>query len=185
MKNIIPTEIIESRIFLIRKRKVMLDSHLAELYGVSTKALNQAVKRNRDRFPTDFMFRLNETETEIIWSQITTGFQKKVFSRSQIVTLKRGQNVKYLPHVFTEQGVAMLSSILKSKRAVQVNIMIMRTFVKLREIMATHVDLSRKIDELERKYGKHEKYIQAIFKIIKQLLEPPPEKIEPKRPMGF
>jgi hypothetical protein len=209
MKNIIPAEIIENRIFLIRKRKVMLDSHLAELYGVSTKALNQAVKRNRDRFPADFMFQLNRGEAKEMWSHFVTTSKTMIFSRSRFVTLNRSRIVtgsqgranlrsqivtssyggrRSLPYAFTEQGVAMLSSVLKSKRAVQVNIMIMRTFVKLREIMATHIDLARKINELEQKYSKHDKYLRAIFKLIKQLLEPLPEPIdlEPKKPpIGF
>lgn len=170
MKNIIPAEVVESRIFLVRKRKVMLDSHLAELYGVTTKALNQAVKRNRDRFPADFMFQLTKIEAEeFLRSQFVTSSQANEISRSQFVTLKHGKNIKYLPYVFTEQGVAMLSSILKSSRAVQVNILIMRTFVKLREIMATHIDLAQKIESLESKYAKHDKHIQAIFKLIKDL----------------
>jgi hypothetical protein len=181
MKNLIPAEVVENKIFLIRKRKVMLDMHLAELYGVSTKALNQAVKRNRDRFPSDFMFQLNESEAREISmsnrSQLVTSSLKANSSRSQFVTLKRGKNIKYFPYAFTEQGVAMLSSVLKSKRAVQVNIMIMRAFVKLREIMTTHIELAHKVDELEQKYSKHDKYIQAIFKIIKQLLEPSPEPV--------
>jgi hypothetical protein len=175
MKNIIPTEIIENRIFLIRKRRVMLDSHLAELYGVSTFRLNEAVKRNRKRFPSDFMFQLDKTEANCLTSQIA------------ISNSGRGGR-RTLPYVFTEQGIAMLSSVLRSERAVQVNIMIMRTFVKLREIMATHIDLARKIDALEQRYGKHDQHIQTIFKIIKQLLEPPlePTQREPdKPPIGF
>ena len=184
MRNIIPVEIIENRIFLIRKRKAMLDSHLAELYGVSTFRLNEAVKRNQKRFPVDFMFQLTQEETLFLRSQIVTSSLT-----SQIAMSKNGRGGRRtFPYVFTEQGVAMLSSVLRSERAVQVNIMIMRAFVKLREIMATHVDLARKIDELEKKYSKHDKYIQAIFKIIKQLLEPLPELTElesKKPPIGF
>ena len=165
----------------------MLDMHLAKLYGVSTKVLNQAVKRNRDRFPVDFIFQLTKGEADAMWSQIVT--TSHVLNRSQTVTgSQKHRNPDFLPYAFTEQGVAMLSSVLRSKRAVQVNIMIMRTFVKLREIMATHAGLARKIDELEQKYSKHDRHIQAIFRIIKQLLEPPPEPIDPepeKPPIGF
>ena len=126
--EIIPQEIIQQKIYYIRGEKVMFDSDLASLYGVETKALNRAVKRNIDRFPSDFMFRLNKREAEI-------------FSRCQNGTLKRGQNIKYFPHVFTEQGVAMLSSVLKSKRAIQVNIQIIRIFTHLRKILTTHKEL--------------------------------------------
>ncbi len=194
MKNIIPAEVVENRIFLVRKRKVMLDSHLAELYGVSTSALNQAVKRNRDRFPADFMFQLNKDEADAMWSQTVTTSeegnnpkaQNVILNRSQFVTgSQKHRDPKFLPYVFTEQGVAMLSSVLHSKRAVQVNILIMRTFVKLREIMATHIELAQKIESLESKYAKHDKYIQAIFKLIKDLLEPEIKAKKEKSPMGF
>lgn len=167
----------------------MLDSQLAELYGVSTKALNQAVKRNRDRFPGDFMFQLNKEELADWTSQLMTSKSTAKASnlKSQFVTSSYGGRRKF-PYAFTEQGVAMLSSVLKNKRAVQVNIMIMRAFVKLREIMATHLELAHKIESLETKYAKHDKHIQAIFRLIKELLAPPPEPIEPeseKSPMGF
>ena len=140
MKDIIPADMIEKKIYLIRGQKVMLDRDLAELYGVETRVLNQAVKRNVMRFPADFMFLLNDEEEEAL--------------RSQFVTLKkgRGQHRKYPTSVFTEQGVAMLSSVLNSERAVQVNIAIIRTFVKLREMMTSHKDLARKLKELEKKY---------------------------------
>lgn len=148
----------------------MLDSHLAGLYRVLTKNLNLAVRRNRDRFPEDFMFQLNEQEAE--------------FLRLQIATSNVGSGGRrYLPYVFTEQGVAMLSSVLKSKRAVQVNILIMRAFVKLREVMATHKELAHKIEALERKYHAHDKELQIVFEAIQKLLEPPP--IPPKRAIGF
>lgn len=167
----IPIEVIERRIMLLRGRKVMLDTDLAELYQVPTKALNQAVKRNLDRFPEDFMMKLSREEALLL--------------RSQIVTLAggRGKYPKYAPYAFTEQGVAMLSSVLKSKRAIHVNIVIMRAFVKLREIMATHKDLAHKIDALERKYQEHDKELQIVFKAIKKLLEPPP--VPPRRQIGF
>ncbi len=141
MKNIIPLELIEKRIYLVRGQKVMLDRDLAELYEVETRALNQAVRRNSDRFPEDFMFALDRKEIQNI-SQIV------ISSKGKKDTLKFSKSVL----VFTEQGVAMLSSVLHSKRAVQVNIAIMRTFAKLREMMATHKDLARKLEELEKKY---------------------------------
>jgi len=135
----------------------------------AVKVLNQAVKRNTKRFPGDFMFQLSWEEAES--------------SRSQIVTLKQGLNIKYLPYVFTEQGVAMLSSVLSSERAIQVNILIMRAFTKLREILLTHKELAVKIDALEKKYAEHDETIKGIFEAIKQLLGPPPAK--EKRIIGF
>ena len=154
----VPLERIAQKIYLVRGQKVMLDSDLAELYDVETRALNQAVKRNSGRFPDDFMFQLSWEEAQ-------------EFLRSQNVTLNRGQHLKYRPYVFTEQGVAMLSSILKSERAVEVNIAIVRTFVKMRELMATHADLARKIEAMEKKYDEQ---FQAVFKIIRQMLIPTP-----------
>jgi len=158
-------EAVATKILLVRGKKVMLDRDLAELYGVTTGALNQAVKRNRSRFPDDFMFQLGEGE-----------FLNLI---SQFVISKRGGTRK-LPYVFTEQGVAMLSTVLNSERAVQVNIVIMRAFVKLRELLLTHKEIADKIEELERKYQLHETDIQAIFEVIKKLLEPPPEPPKPR-----
>ena len=180
MKHLIPQEVIENKIYLIRGRKVMLSTHLAKLYDVKVKVLIQAVKRNIERFPEDFMFQLT-------WEEMQC-------SRSQIVTLndivKRGKNIKYLPYAFTEQGVAMLSSVLNSKRAIQVNMAIMRAFVRLREILLTHKDLAAKIAALELKYknqdmrlSEYDKSITAIFEAIRQLMAPPPEK--PRRMIGF
>ena len=163
----IPVEMIERRIFLIRRHKVMLDHDLAELYAVPTKALNQAVTRNLERFPEDFMFQLT-------WEESRT------LLRSQFVTLKRGQNIKYRPRAFTEQGVAMLSSVLRSQRAVQVNIAIIRAFVRLREILATHKDLARKLEAMERKYDAK---FKVVFDALRKLMEPPPEKT--RRAIGF
>ena len=157
---IVRAERIESRILLIRGHKVMLDSDLAELYGVSTKALVQAANRNKDRFPQDFMFQLSAQEFKSL--------------RSQIVTSKTGRGGRrYAPYAFTEQGVAMLSSVLRSKRAVIVNIQIMRAFVKLREILATHKELARKLAQLEKRIEGHDEEITAIFEAIRQLMEPP------------
>jgi len=166
-KSLIPVDRIEKAILLIRGQKVMLDADLAELYGVETRVLVQAVKRNLERFPEDFMFQLNKDDVD--------------FLRSQIVTLKkgRGQHSKYLPYAFTEQGVAMLSSVLRSRRAIQVNIEIMRAFIGLRQMLASHVELARKLDALEKKYDAQ---FKQVFEAIRQLMTPP----EPKRrPIGF
>lgn len=161
--SLIPTERTERAILPIRGHKVMLDSDLAKLYGVVTKVLNQAVRRNRRRFPDDFMFQLTSEEATAL--------------RSQFVTLKsgRGRHRKYRPFAFTEQGVAILSSVLRSARAIDVNIAIMRAFVHLREILASHKDLARKLDDLEKKYDAK---FQVVFEAIRQLMTPPPE---PKR----
>ncbi len=153
MKEIVPQEVIESNILMIRGHRVMLDRYLAELYGVPTKRLNEQVGRNITRFPDDFMFQLTKPEASSL--------------RSQNATLKRGQHFKYLPYVFTEQGVAMLSSVLNSDRAIQVNIAIMRTFVKLRQILSTHKELAYKLSELERKIDRLDVEIQAIFEAIR------------------
>jgi len=161
----IAVEVVATKILLMRGRKVMLDRDLAQLYGVTTGVLNQAVKRNRSRFPEDFMFQLKEEE-----------FSSLI---SQFVISKRGGTRK-LPYVFTEQGVAMLSTVLNSERAIQVNIAIMRAFVKLRELLLTHKELAQKLEELERKYQLHETDIQVIFEAIKKLLEPPDEPPKPR-----
>ena len=166
----VPVQLIERRIYLIRGQKVMLDSDLAELYQVKTFNLNKAVKRNLDRFPDDFMFQLTQDEAESLRFQI--GISKPE---------GRGGR-RYLPYAFTEQGVAMLSSVLNSKRAIQVNIAIMRAFVKLREILATHKDVAHKLEEIERTQKEHGANINAIWKAIQRLLEPPEK---PKRTIGF
>jgi len=165
MKALIPVEMIEKKILLIRGEKVMLDADIAELYGVETKMLVRAVKRNIDRFPADFMIQLNREEFENL--------------RFQFGTSSRWGGRRYLPYAFTEQGVAMLSSILSSKRAVQVNIAIMRAFVKLREMLATHKDLARKLNEMEKKYDAQ---FRVVFDAIRQLMIPPSPK---KRKIGF
>ncbi len=159
-----PALSIERAILTLRSQRVLLAADLAELYGVETKVLMQAVKRNIERFPADFMFQLDEDE----WSNL----------RSQIVTSNRG-GTRYAPYVFTEQGVAMLSSVLRSPRALQVNIEIMRTFVRLRRMLAEHVNLARRLDELEERYDKQ---FSAVFDAIRQLMAPPPQT---KRPIGF
>lgn len=169
MKAIVPVEIIERKIFLIRGQKVMLDSDLAELYHVETKILNKAVKRNELRFPKDFMFRLTAEEME--------------FLRFQFGTSKSGSGGRrYLPYAFTEQGVAMLSSVLNGDRAILVNVAIMRTFVKLREVLSTHKDLAHKLEQLEKKMERHDEEISGIFDAIRQLMAAP----EPKeKKIGF
>jgi hypothetical protein len=166
---------IESRIFLIRGQKVMLDADLAVLYGVETFNLNKAVKRNVDRFPEDFMFQLTKGELG------EKGFEEADSLRFQIGMSKtsgRGGR-RYLPHAFTEQGVAMLSSVLNSKRAVQVNIAIMRAFVKLREMIASHKDLARRLDDLEMKYDQQ---FRIVFDAIRELMTPP---AKPRRKIGY
>lgn len=152
----IPMEIIQNKIFFIRGQKVMFDQDLAKLYGVETRALNQAVKRNQKRFPEDFMFQLNNNELKIWESRITISNNEKNKRnlKSQIVISNWGGRRK-IPYVFTEQGVAMLSSVLKSERAIEVNIQIMRTFTHLRKMMATHEELRRKIEQMEKKYDKN------------------------------
>lgn len=183
MRALVSSDVISQRIFILRGHKVMLSPHLAELYEVEAKVLIQAVKRNRDRFPADFMFQLTWNEAEILKSQFVTSRGTAVkSSRSQNVTLKQGKNVKYLPYAFTEQGVAMLSSVLKSKRAVRVNIAIMRAFVRLREMLSTHKELAFQFKELERKVGKHGEDIQTIFRAIQRLMTEPEK---PKGRMGF
>jgi hypothetical protein len=167
-KSLIPVEKIESRIYLIRQQKVMLDFDLAELYGIETRSLKQAVRRNLERFPSDFMFQLTKEEHR--------------FVRSQNVILKRGQHSKYLPFAFTEQGVAMLSSVLNSKKAVLVNIEIMCAFVKIREIISNHKELANRLKELEVKVDIHDQNIAEIFEVIRQLLAPPEK---PSQKIGF
>jgi len=167
-------QIVDSRIVNVRGHRVMLDADLASLYGVPTKALVQAVKRNLARFPADFMFHLTEQELRS--------------SRSQIVTLDdagneargRGRHPKYLPYAFTEQGVAMLSSVLRSERAVQVNVEIMRTFVRLRGLIGHNRDLARRLDDLESKYDRQ---FKVVFDAIRELMTPPQP--APKRRIGF
>ncbi|TAN61566.1 ORF6N domain-containing protein [bacterium] len=171
------TKGITARILELRGKKVMLDGDLAKLYGVPVKAFNQAVKRNIKRFPEDFMFQLNWEEAESLRSQFVT------LNNTKPEISKRGKHIKYLPYAFTEHGVAMLSSVLNSERAIQVNILIMRAFTKLREIFLTHKDLAVRIETLEKKYAEHDQTIKAIFEAIKQMLEPFPAK--EKRIIGF
>lgn len=168
MKELIPQEIIEKKIYLIRGQKLMLDKDLAVLYGIKPIRLREQVKRNIKRFPEDFMFQLNEIEINFMVSQNAIPSRKHLGG--------------YSPYVFTEQRVAMLSSVLNSERAILVNIAIMRAFVKLREILSTHKELSHKLNELEKKIEKHDEEIHSIFEAIRQLMTP----IEkPKPRIGF
>ena len=164
------SQALASSIRTVRGQKILLDSDLAALYGVATKALVQAVKRNLERFPADFMFQLTEQEVRAL--------------RSQFVTLdetsaRRGRHAKYLPYAFTEQGVAMLSSVLRSRRAVQVNVEIMRAFVRLRSLIAHNSELARRLDALESKYDRQ---FKVVFDAIRELMAPP---ASPKRRIGF
>jgi hypothetical protein len=182
MKNqLIPIERIEKLILLLRGEKVLLGQQLAELYGVPVKVLIQAAKRNRDRFPEDFMFQLSREEFDRLKSQFVTSNTGGVL-RSQSVTLKRGQHLKYLPYAFTEQGVAMLSSVLRSERAVQVNVAIMRAFVSLRRMLAGNEALARKLAELERRLEGHDQAIKSLFDALRELMAPPAKS---KREIGF
>lgn len=162
MKEMIPLETIENRIYLIRGKRVMLDRDLARFYGVETSVLNQAVKRNQERFPEDFMFSLTRQE---------------ILNISQIVicsTADEADRIKHSKNVnaFTEQGLAMLSGVLHSQRAIRVNIAIMRAFVRLRQLLSSHRALARKVEELEKKYSKHKVEITVVFKLLKKLMEP-------------
>ena len=168
MKSIVPIEVIENKILFIRGQKVMLDRDLAQLYGVETRVLNQAVRRNSDRFPDDFMFSLTREE-------ITRISQFVISSNASLETLKYSRNVL----AFTEYGIAMLSSVLNSPRAIQVNVQIMRTFGKLRDMISSHKDLARKLAELEKKYDGQ---FQIVFKAIRQIIE---IEEKPKRKIGF
>jgi len=169
--SIVPLEHVVSHIFLVRGQKVMLDTDLAELYGVTTKRLNEQVRRNGDRFPSDFMFQLNTREYSSL--------------RSQFATLKlgRGQHRKYLPYVFTEHGAIMAAAVLDSERAVQVSIYVVRAFVQLREMLSSNKKLAHKLNELERKLTTHDHAITELIEAIRQLMAPPEPK--KKRPIGF
>jgi ORF6N domain len=184
-KQIIPIEGIARAIRMLRGEKVLLDSDLAFLYGVQTRVLNQAVKRNAERFPPDFMFRLNDQEMEqVSQSKIPpqpTG--KAVSDSSQIVmSSRKHRGRRYRHYAFTEQGIAMLSSVLNSERAVRVNIAIMRAFVKLRQTLESNRELAQKFSELERRVWVHDDEIAAILAAIRQLMDPPEK---PGREIGF
>jgi ORF6N domain len=182
-RGIIPKpENLTSLVFAIRGEKVLLDADLADLYGVATKVLNQAVKRNLDRFPVDFMFQLTPEEWERMRSQIVTSYPGGSPMKSQTVTASR-RKLTAVPYAFTEQGVAMLSSVLRSQRAVEVNIAIMRTFVQLRRLMDSNRDLGRRIEAMEKRYDEQ---FSAVFDAIKQLIaDDQAKKSKPSRRIGF
>ena len=188
-KEIVPASRIARSIYLLRGQKVMLDFDLAALYGVPTKVLNQAVKRNCERFPGDFLFRPTAEEISNLKSQIVTSSLQDPDDQltkpnwSQIVTGSKGHGgARHRPYAFTEQGVAMLSSVLKSERAVKVNVAIMRAFVKLREALETNRALTQKFSDLETRVGKHDEEIGAIIEAIRQLMAPPQK---PRREIGY
>ncbi len=203
--DIVPLERLEALIYVIRGQKVMLDSDLAALYGVPTKVLNQAVKRNLERFPEDFMFQLLEEEAELVLrsrlattspanrSQIVTGPTEIVASgsesrddspgnRSQIVIgSQRHRDPRFLPFAFTEQGVAMLSGVLKSRRAIRVHVEIVRAFVRLRQLLSSNAELARRLEALEKKYDEQ---FRVVFEAIRQLMATPVTD-EPRKEIGF
>lgn len=164
----VPVERIERAILLIRGEKVILAADLAKLYGVTTKRLNEQVKRNLNRFPADFMFQLTRDEAESARR-----------SRSQFATMKRGQNIKYLPYAFTEHGAIMAANILNSERAVQTSVAVVRAFVRLRQMIASNTELARKLAELEKKYDAQ---FKVVFDAIRQLMSPPDLK---RKQIGF
>jgi len=170
MVALIPIERIENRILLVRRQKVLLDADLAALYGVTTKRFNEQVRRNQARFPADFMFELSREE----WDSL----------RSQFATLKtgRGQHRKYLPHAFTEHGAIMAATILNSTRATEVSVYVVRAFVRMREVLATHKELAKKLDALERRIDAQDETIVDIVRAIRELMAPPQPK---RRPIGF
>ena len=167
MKEIIP---IQQKIFEIRGQKVMLDFDLAVLYEVETRVLNQAIKRNIESFPDDFMFELTQSEYDVL--------------RSQIGTLKRGQHSKYLPMAFTEHGVLMLSSVLNSKQAIAVNIQIMRIFTGIRQMLADNTELRLEIEKIKKKVDNHDKNMEIVFQYLDELLEKN-EKTKPRKQIGY
>src|SRR5262249_13545932 len=179
MKLALKPENIAQLVFFVRGEKVMFDADLANLYSVSTKVLNQAFRRNKQRFPADFVFQLSSSEYNDLKSQIVTSSADRTNLKSQLVTSSLHGGRRRPPYAFTEQGVAMLSSVLRSARAVEVNIAIMRTFVQLRWFMDTNRDLARKIEELEKKYDEQ---FADVFAVIKELVAP---EATPGKQIGF
>ena len=180
-KLIASLEKIESRIFVIRGQKVMLDADLAELYGVETKAFNQAVKRNADRFPEDFMFQLTPEEFVGLRCQFGTSNLRSQIVTSNIPSGRGGR--RHVPYVFTEHGAIMAASVLNSTRAIEISVHVVRAFVHLRELVSTHKALAQKLNQLERKVGAHDRAIAELINAIRLLMTP----VEPnkKRPIGF
>jgi hypothetical protein len=167
--QVVAVPVIEKRIFVVRGRQVMLDEDLASLYGVETKRVVEQVKRNLERFPEDFMFQLRQDEAAALRSQIATS------------NVGRGGR-RYAPYVFTEQGVAMLSSVLRSKTAIAVNIEIMRAFVELRRVANSYAAIDKRLEQIERGMGEHDEQLEQVFGALRQLIAPPSQ---PKRPVGF
>jgi hypothetical protein len=159
---VLPAEVVETRIFVLRGHRVILDRDLAELYGVETRAVNQAAKRNADRLPADFMFQLAAEEAGAV-----------LRLRSQSVILKRGQHLKYLPHVFTEHGAVMLANLLKSPIAIQASIQVVRAFVHLRRMLAANEDFAQKLEAIERRIDRHDAELQSILDTLDAMLQPP------------
>jgi hypothetical protein len=172
-RAVLPAEVVETRIFVLRGHRVILDRDLAELYGVETRAVNQAAKRNTDRFPADFMFQLTAEEAEAL-----------LRLRSQSVILKRGHHLKYLPHVFTEHGAVMLANLLKSQIAIQASIQLVRAFVHLRRMLAANEDFAQKLEAIERRIDRHDAEMQSILDTLDAMLQPPDEP-ERRRQIGF
>ena len=168
LKNDLATETVVSRIYIVRNQRVMPDSDLAELYGVPTRVFNQAVKRNIDRFPADFMFQLTDTEHDSL--------------RSRIVTSNQRGGCRYLPYAFTEHGAIMAATILNSQRAIEMRVFIVRAFIQLRDLLSSHKQLSSSLDDLERKLASHDRDITMIVNAIRNLITPPSQK---KRQIGF
>ncbi len=167
---IIVDEVVMNKIYIVRGQKVMLDRDLAELYQIETKQLKRQVKRNLERFPDDFMMELTKEEAEV--------------SRCQIGTLKQGENIKYLPYAFTEQGVAMLSSVLNSAKAIQVNIQIMRVFTKIRQMLLDNTDIRLAIEKLEKKTDNNTKNIEVVFQYMDELTDKK-ESVKPRKQIGY
>ena len=184
---IIPIDRIQHRIYLIRGQRIILSPDLADLYGVSVRTMNQAIMRNKERFPDDFMFQLTWDETAIVRSQFAApeppASPPILRSQSVILRLPHGKHSKYRPYAFTEQGVAMLSAVLRSPTAIRVSIEIVRAFVRLRQLLASHEDLRQKFEALERKLTEHDRRFTIVFDAIRQLMEPPVD--PPKPPIGF
>jgi len=176
-RPLVPIERMEAAIRVLRGQRVLLDTELAAFYGVETSALVRAVKRNIDRFPSDFMFQLTKAEFDALRCQSGISNLKSQDGRS-----KRGGR-RYLPYAFTEQGVAMLSSVLRSQRAVRVNIEIMRAFVRLRQVLAVNAELAKRLDQLEARVGKHDEQFVAVINAIRELMKPPPPRR--RKPIGF
>lgn len=176
--ELVPAERIQSRILVLRGQRVLLDADLAAIYEVSTRQLNQAVKRNLERFPEDFMFQLTKEEAEQVRSRSQTVTLNGL--RSQTVTSKRGQNIKYLPYAFTEHGAVQLSSILRSERAIEMGIAVVRAFVQLRALMVDHKTLRAKLAELDARVGAHDEQLAAIVEAIRELAVPVEPANKPK-----